>query len=44
MDSSLEDSEVLDEAPIKSKWLMNKTKAIEEKKAKAIEYRKKMKE
>ena len=44
MDSSLEDSDALDEAPIKSKWLMNKTKANEEKKQKAIEYRKKLKE
>lgn len=44
MDSSLEDSDALDESPIKSKWLMNKTKANEEKKQKAIEYRKKLKE
>lgn len=39
MDSSLEDSEAMEETPIKSKWLMNKTKALEEKKAKALEYR-----
>ena len=39
-DSSLEDSDALDESPIKSKWLMNKQKGMEEKKKKAIEYRK----
>lgn len=44
IDSSLEDSEALDEAPIKSKWLMNKTKAMDDKKLKAIAYRKQLKE
>lgn len=39
-DSSFEDSDALEESPIKSKWLMNKVKAAEEKKSKAIEYRK----
>ena len=40
IDSSIEDSDALEESPIKSKWLMNKTKGQEEKKQKAIEYRK----
>ena len=39
MDSSVEDSDALDENPIKSKWLMNKSKGIEEKKKWAIEFR-----
>ena len=39
-DSSEEDSDALDESPIKSKWLMNKTKGLEEKKKAAIAYRK----
>ena len=39
-DSSEEDSDALDENPIKSKWLMNKAKGQEEKKKRAIEFRK----
>ena len=38
-DSSEEDSDALDENPIKSKWLMNKQKGMEEKKKRAIEFR-----
>ena len=38
--SSEEDSDALEDSPIKSKWLMNKTKGNEEKKKKAIEFRK----
>ena len=39
-DSSEEDSDAMDVNPVKSKWLMNKTKGTEEKKRAAIHYRK----
>lgn len=41
-DSSYEDSDALEETPTQSKWLMNKSKAAEEKKQRAIEYRRRL--
>ena len=43
-DSSFEDSDALVDNTVKSKWLLNKSKANEEKKQKAIEYRAQLKE
>ena len=44
MDSSVEDSDALEESPAKSKWLMNKQLGNQEKKQKAIQYREQLRE